>query len=283
MKPINLKLYDHIRKNDFSKDDLYKILLSETFRWSQNFKNWCIKRNLSNVLNSIFCDTNIDGLSIYEVSKKLYDFCLSSKECIICKKLAKYRNFSMGYDKTCSYKCAMLLNSKQRCGLNNPYFRTPKKTLDRVHKEQSILMKKKILNGDFTPCVTNSWANSRCKIKFDDVEYKFRSTWEGMFWLITKYEYEKIRIPYINEKGENSTYIVDFVDRKNKVLYEIKPNSMKNNIRNKLKEKFAKEWCLKNDFKYEYISDDFFIKNKNIIISLTNNVKILKQLERICV
>ena len=280
VKPIHQNLYDNIRKDNFSKEELYSILLTETFRWSQNFKNWCIKRNLINVYNYIF---KYDLTEIVEVSKTLYDFCRGEKKCIICAKVSKYRNFSLGYDKTCSYSCAMKLNSQQRCGKNNPYFRTSKETLDRVHKEQSIIMKRKILNGEFTPCVTNSWANSRCKLKIEGSIFKFRSTWEAMFWLITKHEYEKIRIPYINEKGDNSSYIVDFVDEKNRILYEIKPMSLKDNYRNKLKEKYAIEWCLKNNYRYEFVTEKFFKSNEVLVKSLTNNVKILKQLERICI
>ena len=59
--------------------------------------------------------------------------------------------------------------------------------------------------------------------------------------------------------------------------------SLKDNYRNKLKEKYAIEWCLKNNYRYEFVTEKFFKSNEVLVKSLTNNVKILKQLERICI
>lgn len=49
-------------------------------------------------------------------------------------------------------------------------------------------MKTNILNGTFTPNVTNSWAKSRCYI--DTIP--FRSSWEVLFYVLNpKLKYEK--------------------------------------------------------------------------------------------
>jgi hypothetical protein len=281
MIPINQSLYVNLRVPNIDKILLYNILLNETFRWSQNFKNWCIRRDLINVYNTIFTDDTYKDIKY--VSKKLYDFCISEQKCCICGNAAKYRNFKQGYDKTCSYSCAMKLNSKQRIGNNNPYFRTPIETRKRVNREQSIRMKEKILNGEFTPCITNSWANSRVKIKLEESNIFFRSTWEAMFWLLNnKFEYEKIRIPYIKKDGTPSIYIVDFVDKVTKTLYEIKPSVLKHKDNNVLKTNSALKWCTKNGYNYIIISEDYFIENSIKIRNLTNNIKILKQLGSLC-
>ena len=87
--------------------------------------------------------------------------------------------------------------------------------------------------------------------------------------------YEKVRIPYIDEKGEEHSYIIDFVDENNKILYEIKPKAKENDIRNVLKREEAEHWCLTNDYKFVIINEDYFlnlIKN-NIDFSFLGNKK----------
>lgn len=122
-------------------------------------------------------------------------------------------------------------------------------------------MKQKILDGSFTPNITNSWANSKTFITIDGCDYFFRSSWESIFWLKTSFYFEKIRIPYINSNGENKIYIVDFVDFDSKKLIEIKPSSEKCKMNNILKENSAKKWASKNNFNYEIIDEFWFIEN----------------------
>jgi hypothetical protein len=101
---------------------------------------------------------------------------------------------------------------------------------DELKAHQSEMMKRKILDGEFTPAVTNTWAKSR--IVYNDM--KFRSSWELLFYFIVKdrvesIRYEAIRIPYFDSvSNRNRIYIVDFlVD--DKILVEVKPNSMYDN------------------------------------------------------
>lgn len=145
---------------------------------------------------------------------------------------------------------------------------------DEARKKQSNLMKEKIKAGEFTPFVTNSWAHS--KISLSKYNLNFRSSWEAYFYIfmteVLKIDllYEKTRIPYFDsEKGVYRNYIVDFTDVANRILIEVKPNSEKDSKRVKDKEHFALEWCKAHNFRFKYISDDWFDKFYNSIIIRT--------------
>lgn len=129
----------------------------------------------------------------------------------------------------------------------------------------SAIMKNKILLGEFTPCITNSWTKWKSFVNIKNGIKKFRSNWEAVFWVLNnELEYEKIRIPYKID-GESKVYITDFYDNLNKIVYEIKPKSLAESRKNIIKSKFGTEWCEKNGMKYVIISDDWFFKNaKNI-------------------
>lgn len=134
-------------------------------------------------------------------------------------------------------------------------------------------MKMLIANGILKPSITDTWTKTR-------IEYcgnKFRSSWELCFSLLNPFfEYEKHRIQYIKENGEKSTYIVDFSDFHNNILYEIKPLRVyEDNINNQLKEKAAQNWCNENGWKYEIINELYFkakIKELEVIIADDENL-----------
>jgi hypothetical protein len=110
--------------------------------------------------------------------------------------------------------------------------------------------------------VTNSW----CRSKIEIHGISFRSCWEAVFYILNPYlQYEKIRIPYIDEDGNKKIYITDFVDNILKKIYEIKPKSVKTKIRNFLKEKSAIDWCKNNGYDYICISDEYFFENASKI------------------
>lgn len=145
---------------------------------------------------------------------------------------------------------------------NSPEYREGRKEIDKlVGKKLSIIMKEKIQNGKFTPCITNSWTKRTAFIELNGIKKKFRSNWEAAFWVINQHlEYEKLRIKYIfNDKSHN--YIVDFVDTTNKIMYEIKPDSLLDNERNRIKRQYAEQWAIDNNYEYVIISNDWFIKN----------------------
>lgn len=132
---------------------------------------------------------------------------------------------------------------------------------DEYRKSHSTRMKNKILRGEFTPCITNSYTKWKSFVNIDNTLKKFRSNWECVFWLLNpELGYEIMRIPYEID-GEQKIYIVDFCDSKNKTLYEVKPDSEKDKKKNTLKMSAAKEWCGKNGWNYMVISDSWFVEN----------------------
>jgi hypothetical protein len=136
------------------------------------------------------------------------------------------------------------------------YFQTEegKEQIKRVAEKQSLIMKEKIKNGTFTPNITNNWTNWDAKIVLDDGNIvKFRSSWEACFWFSNQHLlYEKFRIPY-SMKGEDRTYIADFFDDRNRILYEIKPmGSFTAQIE---KMQGAIEYCLNNDIDFIWINE----------------------------
>lgn len=234
----------------------------------------------------------------YNIKKYYDDFIKGPHEgiCLLCGKETKfnYNDYAKGYRKYCSKKCSNLINrprgplsnktkekisnkrkiylntprgiefiknlSESRKGINNPVHKQTKETRDKMALNNSIKMKEKILKGEFTPNITNSWANSKCRLKLADNIY-VRSSWEAVFYILNpNCLYEKIRIEYLY-KDKRYIYITDFVDIDNKIIYEIKPNSEKNNGKYKEKIKALKKWCSLNNFNYKIISNDWFKEN----------------------
>lgn len=146
-------------------------------------------------------------------------------------------------------------------GYKNNWFKVSEKRKKEIAKETSIRLKRMISDGTFTPCVTNSWAKSRCIIKVNNKIIKCRSSWDAYFQLKNSYlEYEKIRIPY-TYKNKISNYIIDFVDYENKILYEIKPDSFRETDKNLAKFKAAITWCKNNNYEFKIIGNDWFNNN----------------------
>jgi len=128
-------------------------------------------------------------------------------------------------------------------------------------------MKLKIKRGEFTPCITNSFSGSKTYIIKNNQNICMRSSWDAMFQLLNPdFLYEKIRVPYLSSiDNKIHIYIIDFVDEKNKILYEVKPQSWMEDLTIKDKEKGAIIWALENGYSYKFINDDYFKKNiKNI-------------------
>lgn len=151
----------------------------------------------------------------------------------------------------------------------------------RARSKMSIIMKDKILSGEFTPNITNSWTKWNSYVIIKGERKKFRSGWEAIFYLSNlEMEYEKIRIPYIF-KEKSHVYIVDFVDFRNKILYEVKPTSLrKEGSVVSAKENAADVWATENGYVYEIITEDWF-KNNYEKINLENNQHLKDKLDRI--
>lgn len=194
----------------------------------------------------------------------------------------KYGIFKFCHLKECNYTSI----SDRQMGDKNTIHRTTPEKNKKMRKKLSEIMISKIKNGEFMPNITNSWAKSRCDINFirdgEFIKIKTRSSWEAYFQLFNKnFIYEKIIIPYRHNKVERN-YIIDFVDYENKVLYEIKPDSVRNDKRNISKFKYARKWCRENGFKFKIITDKWFHKNykEELIYGQPSEDKIIKNLKQ---
>jgi len=202
--------------------------------------------------------------------------------CIICSNPFRVRHSG---HKLCSNECFRKHRSIIQIGSNNTIHRQSEETRKRVALEQSKRMVQKIQSGEFTPHVTNSWANSKVNLK--EFGIYFRSSWEAYFYVKTNknnitLEYEKTRILYYDsELNKVRNYIVDFTDNKNKIIFEIKPNRCKQTQNVRDKEKAAVSWAVKNGYTFTFISDDWFFENYDSeLLSEIDNHKITKGMKQ---
>lgn len=219
-----------------------------------------------------------DFISVNELVKYLKNI---DGECEICGKELEFtgvhkRGYFNKYCKSCQNISISIRQTK-----NNTVYKINDK--EKWKNKISKSLKKKIKNGDYKPNITNSWCNSMCITKIENKYIKFRSTWEAFFNKVNYHlEYEKVIIPY-EYKGEEHNYIVDFVDTKNKILYEIKPKSEKFKSKNKVKFESAMRWCSDNNYTFNIIDDDWFISNfdKNYqLLDKVKDIKIIKNLKQ---
>lgn len=134
----------------------------------------------------------------------------------------------------------------------------------KAKEKHSATMKRKILEGSFTPNIRNRYTGISTYFIFDKEEKKFRSSWEAIFWLKNQHLiYEKVRVPYFY-KGESKVYIVDFEDKENKILYEIKPSNLTVDSKVVEKTKACIEWCKNNNYQFIIVDETWFKKDENI-------------------
>lgn len=218
----------------------------------------------------------LNNYSCEKINKICRRIVAKHNKCVICCKWHKIKH--MGH-KLCSDKCFRKYRSIIQTGANNTVHRQSPRTKQKVKEKLSKILKDKIARGEWTPEVTNSWANSKVNLKMFNLN--FRSTWEAYFYAKMKksgfhIEYEKVRIKYFDTvKGKTRVYITDFVDYENKIIYEVKPSGYKDSQNVTDKELAAKEWCLENGFSFEYISNSWFKQNYDtILLEELNNEKV---------
>lgn len=257
LKCDGCKEYD--KKDIKSKQDIYEFIIK--------YKMWTNVGIIKSIRKSCISDlipTHIDN------SEELYDYLNESDticKCDGCNNKRKYKNFCEGYNDFCSIECNNKWLSYSRMGDNNPCHKMTEITKIKSIKKQSESIKKKILSGEFTPNITNSWCKSKHKIFIKEKCVSVRSSWEAYFYVLNdNLLYEKLRIPYYDE-GKLKTYIVDFIDDKNNIVYEVKPESMRNTKRNINKQKSLESWCETNNYKCITITEEYF-KDKVIDMNL---------------
>ena len=117
-------------------------------------------------------------------------------------------------------------------------------------KKQSITMKDKIVRGEFTPNITNTWTHWNSFIDISGKIYKFRSSWEACFWFCNQHlKYETIRV-----KGTSKTYVSDFFDEQTNTLYEIKPINRYNIEIEKMTTLI--NYCIDNTINFVWINEN---------------------------
>lgn len=154
----------------------------------------------------------------------------------------------------CSTECYHLSLTQKYVEVMHPGLRSKSSI-----KSRSDSMKRKILSGEFTPHASNSWCKSRVEVMVGEKVVPCRSAWDATFLICNpELEYETLRIPYVNSVGVSRVYIVDFVDRVNCIMYEIKPDGNKDDPDVKLKEQAAILWGNTNGYKFEFIGNSWF-------------------------
>ena len=266
-----------------SKNKIYDIVCNEIFSFTQlktinKKQEWLNNRNI-NVPNDVLNDMQ----TFYDY---LHDY--KGKHCS-CGNLLKFNGFSYkrgSYQKFCSKKCLYKWRSKNMKGEKNNFHKVSEKRKKEIGIENGIRLKRMIADGTFTPCVTNSWAKSRCIVQINRnskiIEVKCRSSWDAYFQIKNPdCRYEKLRIPY-TYNGIISNYILDFIDDKNKCIYEIKPDGFRETEKNIAKFSAAREWCNLNDYDFIIIGNGWFKNNydESILIGQPDEFKIKRLLKQ---
>ena len=142
------------------------------------------------------------------------------------------------------------LLSESRKGIGNPMYGTT--PTEESNKIKSSIMKKKILDGTFTPNSNNR--NTHWDSYFNGI--KFRSSWEAIYYSLNGSDlYESLRIPYLFDNIPH-VYIVDFVNHITKSATEIKPKGLLNRIKEKAKLDALAAWCDSNQYTMNIITEE---------------------------
>lgn len=171
----------------------------------------------------------------------------------------------IGAEYTCSKKCFNTARTEHKI------FPVSKEH----RKKQSMVMKKLVLDGKFTPKSENYRTHKRFRMD----GFSFRSSWETYFYIFMKsnghnIDFEKLRLKYYDPvRKKKRVYIVDFIDDNNNVVYEVKPSKFLDKT-SLAKEETLIKWCKENDFKYERITEKWFRENYYSSLILENDVKI---------
>lgn len=226
------------------------------------------RNSFDRIKNDLGIDTNI------ATHKMIFDIRnpKANKTCVVCEKDTSFNVKKMKYNDFCSASCSCksrtgagtrpkqseslkkLFGSKRGnetrrkiSAKSKIYHSSDKGKAD--NKRRGLILQEKIKNGEWTPCITNTWTHWTTEV----YGKKFRSTFEGIVYayyrdkLSIELEFEKIRIPYILS-GKRKIYIVDFVDHQNKVVIEVKPSTLKNDPKNTAKFQALETWCEKNKY-----------------------------------
>ena len=220
-----------------------------------------------------YCNIQL-SIDSYSYGGQKFSFKGFKKYCPSCTDNQNYKRYKHSEERIFKFKTSKLKWTKSKNGKSfykklgksnsknlKKYFKT-EKGLDQIKntsKKQSKILKEKILNGKFTPNISNRWTHWEATVILKNKKYKFRSSWEACFFVSNDHcKYECVRIPYTDQNNNNKTYIGDFYDEKNNILYEIKPKSIfKKEI---IKMNHAIKYCIENKIKFIWINENNILK-----------------------
>jgi len=127
------------------------------------------------------------------------------------------------------------------------------KKTEEQKKNQSDMMKQKILSGEFTPNTNNR--NTHWDARFDGKKY--RSSWEALYQYMNPVaRYETFRIAY-DFCDNTHVYIVDFIDEVNRILVEVKPKEMCTGDKFDAKMNALHTWANDNEYTVLIVDKDW--------------------------
>jgi len=215
------------------------------------------------------------GNTYEETRVNIYEYIYGPGYCGMCgKKIDRIMpGWKKGWYKTCSYECERNLASKRQQGDNNTSHRMTEETKSGMKRKMSMIMKNKISNGSFTPCITNYKSQRPIRCIIDGNEIFVRSLWELIYMLKhPEFEYEKIRIQYYDSvENKDRVYITDFFDANTNTIIEIRPKKYQHLLVDK------KKAVLRDGYNYKIVDEDYFNKQKTPeMVSLVESVVVDK-------
>jgi hypothetical protein len=282
---MNFGIYKNKRPMEYTDIDNLKSIIEKNKKYFSQNNMFLVQDKDERTIENI---KNYPGISIPDFIKNVKDLlyymdenlgkcernqCNNKK--LKCPDRWKLRKF-------CSRKCADLDYSEKQMGSLNTSHRMSNESRINMGLKISSKINKRILEGKFTPNITNSWAKSKVRVEINN-EIKFvRSSWEAYFYILNpNLYYELIRIPYFDLKSKKyKNYITDFCDQEKKIIYEIKPKSKI--PENKQKIDSAKEWCKNNSYTYNIITQEWIVSryDKNILSSQPDGDRISYLIEK---
>lgn len=268
IKKINDKLAQHnqlIRVIEFGKQHLK--LSNGIMLTGNEFSRF--KKRIFNEKTDIWV-TNLDNLVAKTITEKEIRSALCKKGGIACQKKhgdkikknftnrrpwnagTKGQNIGSMGPRPQHVKDAISLKNS---GSGNGMYGTKMSEVDKAYRSQ--LVKKKILEGTFTPNSNNrnthwdAWFNNK----------KYRSSWEALYQYINPdAEYETLRLSYIWQ-NQSCVYIVDFVDHTKKLVVEVKPKELCKGEKFYAKIKALKSWAKNNNYTVIVADREWFRQN----------------------
>jgi len=232
--PFAVKFFDKIyeKTNYTQRDQIMKQLVSENAK-GKSIEIW-------------------NNLSLKDKEER-YIHMRKIKKLVDQKNIPYHTPWNKGKTKDTD-KRLMKVSNDMKGAKNHMYGIIPS---DETRAKQSNSIKSTIKAGLFTPNIHNS----RTHLESIFNGQKYRSSWEAIYASLNPDDlYEKIRVEY-EYKNKKRIYIVDFVNYKNKLLVEIKPEECKNTQKNKCKFKAAEKWCKDNNFTFMVFTQKYFIEN----------------------